>query len=190
MRKTAHFVSKNISFILILILFLLSIFFIAISSLYARASVRKILVGKVFLSPSHIPSATILMEKISSPSATPTASPSPTLVPTPVYTGFCLNVPVLMYHHIAPQDEANAKGFSSLNVDSSMFDQQMGYLASHGYTTIFAEDLVNALLTHTSLPVKSVVVTIDDGYEDNYSYAFPIIKKYGIKTSLFVTTFI
>jgi peptidoglycan/xylan/chitin deacetylase (PgdA/CDA1 family) len=122
---------------------------------------------------------------------TPTSTPTPTPTPTPaepVYTGFCLNVPVLMYHHVQPYDIATQKGQTSLTVDSAAFDQQMGYLASHGYTTYFAEDLVNALRAHTGLASKSVVVTLDDGYDDNYSYAFPILRKYGVKGTLMVPT--
>jgi len=118
----------------------------------------------------------------------PTATPSPTLEPTPVYTGYCLNVPVLMYHHTLPQAIAIQKGHSSLNVDNSLFDQQMGYLASHGYTTLFAQDLILALHNKTALPHKSVVVTLDDGYDDVYDYAFPVAKKYGVKLTVMVPT--
>lgn len=128
----------------------------------------------------------ILISPSLSPS--PTASSSPTLIPSPVYTGYCLSVPVLLYHHLMPYQLAKEKGQTSLNVDNGIFDQQMGYLASHGYTTIFAEDLVSALKSHTALPAKSIVVTIDDGYADNFTYAFASLKKYNIKTSLMVPT--
>jgi peptidoglycan/xylan/chitin deacetylase (PgdA/CDA1 family) len=119
---------------------------------------------------------------------TPTVTPTPSPVPMPVYTGYCIHAPVLMYHHLAPYAIAKEKGFTSLNVDNGIFDQQMGYISSHGFTTIFAEDLANALKNHTALPSKSIIVTVDDGYEDMYTYAFPIIKKYNIKTSLMVPT--
>lgn len=124
------------------------------------------------------------------PTLTPTLTltPTPSVEPTPVYKGFCLQVPVLMYHHVSPQSIAVEKGHTSLNVDSGIFDGQMGYLAAHGYTTYFAEDVVNALLTHTPLPGKPIVVTLDDGYDDVYTYAFPSMRKYGIKASLFVPT--
>ncbi|HSX40427.1 MAG TPA: polysaccharide deacetylase family protein [Candidatus Saccharimonadales bacterium] len=122
---------------------------------------------------------------IASPSATPTASPSATPI---AYSGFCLNVPVLFYHHIQPQAQAVQKGQTSLNVDNGVFDQQMGYLASHGYTTIFVDQLVNALKTHTGLGAKVVAVTFDDGYRDNYDNAFPVLKKYGIKFNLMLAT--
>ena len=113
----------------------------------------------------------------------------PTPTPTPiVYTGYCLGVPVLMYHHVAPWEIAKEKGFTSLDVDNGIFDLQMAYLASHGFTTIFADDLVNALRNHTPLPPKSIVVSLDDGYQDVYDYAFPVARKYGIKITLFVPT--
>ncbi|MDE2025048.1 MAG: polysaccharide deacetylase family protein [Patescibacteria group bacterium] len=115
-------------------------------------------------------------------------TPTPTPTPTPVYTGYCLNVPVLMYHHTAPWEIAKTKGYTSLDVDNGVFDLQMGYLASHGYNTIFAEDLVNALRNHSSLPQKSIVVSLDDGYDDVYNYAFPVARKYGIKLTVFVPT--
>jgi len=125
----------------------------------------------------------------------PTATPSPTLTPikseltpTPVYTGYCLRVPVLLYHHLAPWDIAKQKGQTSLDVDSNIFDQQMGYLKVRGYTFYFAQDLVSALLSKTSLPGKPIVISIDDGYDDVYAYAYPILKKYGIKATLFIPT--
>lgn len=123
-----------------------------------------------------------------SPSAVPTASPSATPTDAPiVYSGFCLSVPVLFYHHIQPQATATDKKQTSLNVDNGVFDQQMAYLSSHGYTTIFVDQLINALKTHTGLG-KSIAVTFDDGYRDNYDFAFPILKKYGIKANLMLAS--
>src|SRR5438105_4382912 len=82
---------------------------------------------------THLPKKTFAAIPIT---PTPTVTPTPTSQPSPtepVYTGYCLNVPVLMYHHTAPSGIAHEKGFSSLNVDSGIFDEQMGYIASHGY---------------------------------------------------------
>lgn len=120
------------------------------------------------------------------PTSTPTPTPTPT--PSPVPLGYCLRVPVLFYHHIQPQAEAAAKHQTSVSIDNGFFEQQMAYLNSAGYTTIFANDLISALKTHTGVPPKSVLVTIDDGYSDLYAYAFPIIKRYNIKTNLMIAT--
>lgn len=116
---------------------------------------------------------------------TPKPTSSPTHTPIPNY-GYCLYVPVILYHHVQPQAEAAANKQSSLSVDNRQFDGQMAYLNSHGYTVITSQELVDAVRNHTTVPPKSIVVTMDDGYVDQYSYAFPIIKKYGIKVSLMI----
>lgn len=114
--------------------------------------------------------------------------PSPTLpVPTIDY-GYCLYVPVLLYHHIQPTAYAIEKKQTSISVDNEMFDSQMQYLTSHGYAPISAKQLIDALKSHSGLPSKSVVITIDDGYRDNYEYAFPILKKYNIVANIMVAT--
>ena len=64
----------------------------------------------------------------------------------------------------------------------------MAYLVSNGYTPIWANELINALFTHSPLPAKPVVVTMDDGYADNDIYALPILQKYGIKANLMLAT--
>ncbi len=93
---------------------------------------------------------------------------------------YCLTVPILLYHHIQPQALAREKGQSALSVDSGVFDAQMNYLKYSGYTTITADTLINALVSHSQLPPKSILITIDDGYKDNFLYAFPILQKYGL----------
>lgn len=118
-------------------------------------------------------------------------SPTPTAKQKEVkisYTGFCLSVPVLYYHHIQRSEDAAKRQQTSLSVDVNLFDQQMKYLVDHGYTTISAEDLVNALLNKSTLNPKSVVITLDDGYIDAYTNAFPIAKRYSIKLNLMIPT--
>lgn len=113
----------------------------------------------------------------------PSLTPKVTLTPIPL-TGFCLRVPVLMYHHIQPENVARQLGQTALTVDSVIFDKQMEYLSQNGYKTLFADELIQALINHQNLPEKSVVITMDDGYEDNYIYALPILQKYGIRANI------
>lgn len=118
-----------------------------------------------------------------------TIKPTPTLKPTPTPNyGYCLYAPVIFYHHIQPQTQAVASKQTSVSTDMGYFEKQMSYLNSHGYTTITALDLVNAVRNHTSLPPKSIVVTLDDGYSDVYTNAFPILKQYNIHASLMIPT--
>lgn len=111
---------------------------------------------------------------------------NPGALPTQMQSGYCLSVPVLLYHHIRPQAEAALKGQSFLNVDPGFFDMQMKYLTEHGYNTISADVLINALRTHSPISSKSILVTIDDGYRDFFQDAFPIVQKYGIKVNLMI----
>jgi peptidoglycan/xylan/chitin deacetylase (PgdA/CDA1 family) len=125
------------------------------------------------------------------PPPTPVSTPTPTQVPTPTpvpLVGYCLDVPVLMYHHIQPNAEAQNKGQSSLSVDNGQFDLQMGYLVNNGYSFLSVDQLINALLDHSGLPAKSVVVTMDDGYGDIYSYAYPVLQKYHIVANTAIIT--
>ena len=94
----------------------------------------------------------------------------------------------MTYHHIQPESAAKELGQTSLTVDYGVFDQQMSYLASSGYTPIWANELINALLTHSQLPGKPVMVTMDDGYADNAIYALPVLQKYGIKANLMLAS--
>lgn len=101
---------------------------------------------------------------------------------------YCLNVPVLLYHHIQPYEEARQKDQVSLTVDNGVFEQQMAYLSAKGYKTISADTLVNSLKTHSPLPPKPILLTFDDGYMDNYTYAYPILRKYNLTGNIMVVT--
>jgi peptidoglycan/xylan/chitin deacetylase (PgdA/CDA1 family) len=128
------------------------------------------------------------------PTIAPTLTPTPTLTPKEAATyipptgGFCLTVPVLMYHHIQPEVQAKELGQTNLTVDNGIFDQQMEYLSSHGYTTLSADQLINALRTHAELPSKSILITFDDGYKDIVDFAFPVLQKYNIIGNVMIPT--
>jgi peptidoglycan/xylan/chitin deacetylase (PgdA/CDA1 family) len=89
-------------------------------------------------------------------------------------------VPVLMYHHVSP-----SPGLVTLSPE--IFRDQMRWLAEHGYRTIGCDDLAR-FLAGEPLPEKSVLLTFDDGYLDNYVYAHPILAEFGLKAALFIVT--
>ena len=89
-------------------------------------------------------------------------------------------VPVLNYHQINDRDE------NALTVHTDQFEAQMKYLADNGYHTITPEDMVDAWENGTELPDKPVIITFDDGYADNYRNAYPILKKYNLKGTIFL----
>ena len=102
--------------------------------------------------------------------------------------GFCENLPVLVYHHIQPLNEARQLGHAALTVDSTFFEKHLQYLNDRHYTLYTVDQLVTAIKNHQALPSRSVVITIDDAYDDAYNYAYPLLKKYGAVASLFVPT--
>lgn len=133
------------------------------------------------------PSATPTVSTHSASIITPTMTPKETM-PATTSADFCLNVPVLMYHHVQPMPIAAPRGQSSLTVDTSVFDQQMHYLITHGYKTISAEELVLAIRNHIYIPPTDIVVTLDDGYADNYTDAFAVAKKYNVILNMMIPT--
>ena len=100
-------------------------------------------------------------------------------------------VPALLYHHFtSEQDRANQELSNypaAYFCDDTSFDEQMNYLRREGYTTISLDNFVAFQNGTQSLPPKPIILTFDDGFASNYLYAFPILKKYGMKATVFVT---
>lgn len=98
------------------------------------------------------------------------------------------SAPVFMYHRIDFTSGTDSAVTKDLTVSPSNFNMQMKYLEDNGYTFISASDIVDAIAAHKPLPVKAVSITIDDGYSDNFTNAFPILKKYSIPATIFLVT--
>ena len=91
--------------------------------------------------------------------------------------------PILMYHIVddTPKPEPNW-------VKPELFDHQMAYLKKNRYKVISLQEYVDAVKEQKRLPRRSVVITFDDGYEDNYRNAFPILKKYNFPATIFLVS--
>ncbi len=89
-------------------------------------------------------------------------------------------VPILCYHRFAEECT------SSLCMPAHLFEQQMKFLKENGYRVISPELLLDFLDYRHSIPKKSVIISIDDGYRSVYNVAYPILKKYGFTATLFV----
>jgi peptidoglycan/xylan/chitin deacetylase (PgdA/CDA1 family) len=98
-----------------------------------------------------------------------------------------MHVPVLMYHHVLPPSLIKAdEPFPDLFVDPARFDAQMAALQAGGWHAITARQLAAAVHSGRGVPPRSVVITFDDGRPDNYTYAFPILKRYGFVATFFI----
>jgi peptidoglycan/xylan/chitin deacetylase (PgdA/CDA1 family) len=130
--------------------------------------------------------------------ATPVAPPIPSrkvaaaLVPTPFVTapapGGEANVPILMYHHIADLAIDATETQTAWTVTPQDFDAQMQWLEHNGYRTITMAQLIAHLKNRQNLPAKPIIISFDDGWEEQFSTAFSILTKYGLSGTFFVYT--
>ena len=86
---------------------------------------------------------------------------------------------VLNYHQI--DNKANP-----LSVSPANFEAQMKFLVDSGCITITPDELYAGINGEIELPPKPVLITFDDGYIDNYTNAFPILKKYNLHATIFI----
>lgn len=95
-------------------------------------------------------------------------------------------IPILMYHSVGRAlPGAKSPLFS---VPGRVFADHLEKLARAGYRPVTLDDVRAYVAGEKNLPAKSVAITFDDGYLDNWTYAVPILKKYGFFGAVFVTT--
>lgn len=100
------------------------------------------------------------------------------------YTSFAentINIPILCYHNFNPTTPG------SMNLTPQKIESQIKWLKDNGYTIIPLKAAVEYLQgKRTTLPQKSIVITVDDGWKSAYTYLLPVIKKYNIPVTLFI----
>ncbi|MBE7357664.1 polysaccharide deacetylase family protein [Campylobacter sp. RM12327] len=87
---------------------------------------------------------------------------------------------VLMYHMIANHLPKNKSKFNRLRVKPKSFEKQLIWLKKNGFKSYFLSEI------SPLMPEKSIIITFDDGYEDNFTNALPLLKKYGFKATIFI----
>lgn len=86
-------------------------------------------------------------------------------------------VPIIMYHGLVKDKSVQNK----FMIDPSLFESDLTYLKEKGYTTMFVSDLIKCVKKGKAIPKKPIILTFDDGYYNNYLYAFPALKKNNMK---------
>lgn len=99
-----------------------------------------------------------------------------------------VKVPILIYHSIAPHGNAQTSIQRYYDVAPESFQKQLQYLKDNGYVVIGLDFLADALEQNITLPHKSIVLTFDDGWENQFKYAYPILKKYDNTATFFIFT--
>lgn len=88
-----------------------------------------------------------------------------------------IDMPIIMYHSLL-KDKKSENDFT---VSPLLFEEDLKYIVQNGYTTVTVDDIVNFVYSNKALPSKCIMLTFDDGYYNNYYYAYPLLKKYGCR---------
>lgn len=88
-----------------------------------------------------------------------------------------VKVPIIMYHSMLKEK----KRLGKYVVSPDTFEGDLKYLQKNGYHTVTVQDLVDFVKSQKPLPEKPIMLTFDDGYYNNYAYAYPLAKKYNVK---------
>lgn len=88
-----------------------------------------------------------------------------------------VSLPIFLYHIISPRTY-------QFGITPAEFESDLNYLSKNGYHTITMTQLINFVDSDEKLPLKPVILSFDDGYYNNYVYAFPLLKKYHAKIVL------
>lgn len=89
-------------------------------------------------------------------------------------------IPVLMYHHVRP-------GGGMIATTPEHFAEHLEWLVRHGYTALSADEFARHL-REGGAPRRSILITFDDGYLDNWVYAAPLLQRFGLKAVIFIVT--
>lgn len=88
------------------------------------------------------------------------------------------SIPILLYHHVAPDREITPEGF----------ERQLRYLLDQGYQSLSMEELLKVIRGQWEPERPGFVLAFDDGYTDNRVYAFPVLQKLDVKALIYLVT--
>jgi peptidoglycan/xylan/chitin deacetylase (PgdA/CDA1 family) len=98
-----------------------------------------------------------------------------------------IGIPILMYHSIS--DEAgSAHSYYATTSRPTMFAEQLKLLSDTGYQVISLSEAVRQLQSDTAPTARQAVITFDDGYEDFYTHAYPLLSRYQFHPTVFLPT--
>ncbi|MGB9777082.1 MAG: polysaccharide deacetylase family protein [Anaerolineae bacterium] len=98
-------------------------------------------------------------------------------------------VPILVYHFVGRETlERNGHSISRFNVTAADFEAQLLLLKQLGYHPVTVSEIAAVLEGKATLPQRPVAITFDDGWREQYDVAFPILQRYGMRATFFVST--
>ncbi|QHI71090.1 polysaccharide deacetylase family protein [Aminipila terrae] len=88
-----------------------------------------------------------------------------------------IRLPIIMYHGLVKESKLQNTYF----ISPRLFENDLKYLKDNGYTAISMTELIDYVYNGAPLPEKPILLTFDDGFYNNYLYAYPLLKKYNQK---------
>ena len=100
-----------------------------------------------------------------------------------------VKIPIIIYHSVRPYIPGESIMQDRFDITPELFEQQLIYLRDHKYTTTSMDEVARAIKEGTTTPTqKPVALTFDDGLVNQYQYAFPLLKKYGMTATFYIYT--
>jgi peptidoglycan/xylan/chitin deacetylase (PgdA/CDA1 family) len=95
-------------------------------------------------------------------------------------------VPILVYHSVRPYIPADTTAVRRYIATPVTLETELSWLKANGFSSITFDDLARHLTQGASLPAKPVIISFDDDWESQYSYALPLLKKYGFTATFYI----
>jgi len=97
-------------------------------------------------------------------------------------------VPILIFHSTRPYIESDTPAVRRFVATPDTLEQELAYLRDDGYVSITFDDLVSHITKNTPLPQRPVILSFDDDWESQYTYAFPLLEKFGFTATFYIWT--
>jgi peptidoglycan/xylan/chitin deacetylase (PgdA/CDA1 family) len=120
----------------------------------------------------------LLLGALALPSHSYAQAPASAAAPSSASSSRVAHIPILIYHSVRPYYPGITNLVKEFTVPPDVFDDQMKYLRDNGFTVVTFDTVWAYFQTGAPLPPKPVMITLDDGWENQYIYAYPILKKY------------
>lgn len=120
-------------------------------------------------------------EKPTSPELGAEQNRNPKTKATSIYSR---RLPILMYHYISVAPTTST--LPGLYLEPAIFENQLQTIKAEKFQLLYISDIAKILNQTSTLPSKPLALTFDDGYQDFYTQAWPLLKKYNLKSTLYV----
>jgi peptidoglycan/xylan/chitin deacetylase (PgdA/CDA1 family) len=97
-------------------------------------------------------------------------------------------VAILVYHHINQFAPLGSRNLRRLTVTTEILDQQMKYLQDNDYHVVTFSDLADYLSHGGELPSRPIIISFDDGWQNQFVHALPVLEKYHYRATFFIVT--